>query len=121
MKACFQRSRASLRTSGSDWTASRARCKLSTDAGAPNAWLRESAAKLRDGVDGARGVSRASDLHVLGPAPAALGRLRGEYRAQILIKGGKRKPMREALQSALATRPDLKKRVVVDVDPLSVL
>src|SRR5262249_43936337 len=69
--------------------------------------------KLRDG--------RASDLHVLGPAPAALGRLRGEYRAQILIKGGKRKTMREALLAALADRPDLKKRVVVDVDPLSVL
>src|SRR5204862_8057112 len=38
--------------------------------------------KLRDsgarGVDGARGFSRASDLHVLGPPPAALGKLRGE-------------------------------------------
>ncbi len=75
--------------------------------------------KLRD--TGARGVGRANDLHVLGPAPAALGKLRGEYRAQILIKGGKRKSMREALQAALATRQDLKKRVVVDVDPLSVL
>ncbi|HEV3142162.1 MAG TPA: primosomal protein N' [Vicinamibacterales bacterium] len=75
--------------------------------------------KLRDA--GARGLSRANDLHVLGPAPAALARLRGEYRAQILIKGGRRRPMREALQAALATRPDLKKRVVVDVDPISVL
>jgi len=64
---------------------------------------------------------RATDFHVLGPAPAALGRLRGEYRAQMIIKGGKRKAMREALLAALATRPDLKKRVVVDVDPLSVL
>jgi primosomal protein N' (replication factor Y) len=64
---------------------------------------------------------RATDFHVLGPAPAALGKLRGEYRAQILMKGGRRKVMREALTAALATRPDLKKRVVVDVDPLSVL
>ena len=29
--------------------------------------------------------------------------------------------IREALQSALASRPDLQKRVVVDVDPLNVL
>ena len=76
------------------------------------------AQKLRDGARGSRGPI---DLHVLGPAPAALGKLRGEYRAQILIKGGRRKAMREALQAALAMRPDLKKRVVVDVDPLSVL
>ncbi len=55
------------------------------------------------------------------PAPAPLGKLRGEYRAQLLIKGTNRKKMREALQSALAARPELQRRVVVDVDPLSVL
>jgi primosomal protein N' (replication factor Y) len=60
-------------------------------------------------------------LRILGPAPAPLGRLRGEYRAQLLIKGMNRKKIREALQSALAARPDLQRRVVVDVDPLSVL
>ncbi|HMD36059.1 MAG TPA: primosomal protein N', partial [Vicinamibacterales bacterium] len=74
-----------------------------------------------DIVNNLRGGARAGDLHVLGPAPAALGRLRGEYRAQILLKGGKRKAMREALLAALAGRPDLRKRVVVDVDPLSVM
>jgi primosomal protein N' (replication factor Y) len=60
-------------------------------------------------------------LRILGPAPAPLGRLRGEYRAQLLIKGVNRKKIREALQSALAARPELQRRVVVDVDPLSVL
>jgi primosomal protein N' (replication factor Y) (superfamily II helicase) len=60
-------------------------------------------------------------LRILGPAPAPLGRLRGEYRAQLLIKGMNRKKIREALQSALAARPELQRRVVVDVDPLSVL
>jgi primosomal protein N' (replication factor Y) len=60
-------------------------------------------------------------LRVLGPAPAPLGKLRGEYRAQFLLKGTNRKKLREALQSALATRPELQRRVVVDVDPLSVL
>ena len=60
-------------------------------------------------------------FRVLGPAPAPLGKLRGEYRAQLLIKGTNRKQMREALAAAIAARPDLQRRVVVDVDPLSVL
>jgi len=62
-----------------------------------------------------------ANLRILGPAPAPLGKLRGEYRAQILIKGTNRKRIREALQTALAARSDLQRRVVVDVDPLSVL
>src|SRR4051812_40369347 len=66
---------------------------------------------------------RAADrgLRILGPAPAPLGKLRGEYRAQLLIKGMNRKQMREAVQAALAARPELQRRVVVDIDPLSVL
>ncbi|HEX4347347.1 MAG TPA: primosomal protein N' [Vicinamibacterales bacterium] len=64
---------------------------------------------------------RAKGLGVLGPAPAPLGRLRGEYRAQILIKGGNRTTMRETLVAALAARPDIARRTIVDVDPLSVL
>jgi primosomal protein N' (replication factor Y) (superfamily II helicase) len=72
-----------------------------------------------DVVDKVRGVD--NQLRVLGPAPAPLGRLRGEYRVQLLIKGTNRKQIRERLQSALAARPDLQKRVVVDIDPLSVL
>ena len=58
---------------------------------------------------------------VLGPAPAPLGKLRGEYRAQLFVKGTNRKRMREALLSALAERPDVARRTVVDVDPLSIL
>jgi primosomal protein N' (replication factor Y) len=60
-------------------------------------------------------------LRIQGPAPAPLGRLRGEYRAQLLIKGMNRRKIREALQSALAASPELQRRVVVDVDPISVL
>jgi primosomal protein N' (replication factor Y) len=71
--------------------------------------------KVRD-AGGARG-----DLRVLGPAPAPLGRLRGEYRAQLLVKSTNRRQMREALVAAIASRPDLQRRVVVDVDPVSVL
>ena len=58
---------------------------------------------------------------VLGPAPAPLSRLRGEHRAQFFMKGPHRTPMRRALQTVLAARPELKRRTTIDVDPMSVL
>jgi len=74
-----------------------------------------------DLVQRLRTESDRAGFRVLGPAPAPLGRLRGEYRAQFLLKGVNRKAMREALMAAVAARPDLQRRVVVDVDPVSVL
>jgi primosomal protein N' (replication factor Y) len=74
-----------------------------------------------DLVERLRPESEGARFRVLGPAPAPLGRLRGEYRAQFLLKGSNRRQMREALTRALASRPDLQRRVVVDVDPISVL
>jgi primosomal protein N' (replication factor Y) len=68
-----------------------------------------------------RSVTVERDFRVLGPAPAALGKVRGEYRAQLLIKGTHRKKMREGIVRALESRPDLARRTVVDVDPQSVL
>jgi len=62
-----------------------------------------------------------ADFRVLGPAPAPLGKLRGEYRVQFLLKSTNRKRMREALLGAIAKRPDVARRTTVDVDPLSVL
>ena len=58
---------------------------------------------------------------VLGPAPAPLGRLKGEHRAQLFIKGAQRIAMRRALLAVLDGQPDLKRRTIVDVDPMSVL
>jgi primosomal protein N' (replication factor Y) (superfamily II helicase) len=58
---------------------------------------------------------------VLGPAPAPLGRLKGEHRAQLFIKGTQRNAMRKALLTVLEGRPDLKRRTIVDVDPMNVL
>ena len=58
---------------------------------------------------------------ILGPAPAPLGKLRGEHRVQFFLKGRTRSAMREALRAALAGMPDVRRRVTVDVDPLSVL
>jgi primosomal protein N' (replication factor Y) len=60
-------------------------------------------------------------FRVLGPAPAPLGRLKGEHRAQLFIKGTQRNAMRKALLTVLEPRPELKRRAIVDVDPMSVL
>jgi primosomal protein N' (replication factor Y) len=73
------------------------------------------AARVREQTSGR------DDIRVLGPAPPPLGKLRGEYRAQMLLKSPNRKTARAALQQALAARPDIARRVIVDVDPLSVL
>jgi primosomal protein N' (replication factor Y) len=63
----------------------------------------------------------ARPFQVLGPAPAPLERLRGEYRAQCFLKGHDRRAMQQALRRALAAHPHLRPRVTVDVDPLNVL
>ena len=48
-------------------------------------------------------------LRVLGPAPAPLGRLKGEHRAQLFLKGTQRHAMRKALSAVLDNRPELKR------------
>ena len=58
---------------------------------------------------------------VLGPAPAPVSKLRGEYRAQIFLKGSHRAHMREAVLAALAAEPELRRRVSLDIDPVSIL
>jgi len=63
----------------------------------------------------------AEPYRVLGPAPAPLSRLKGEHRAQLFIKGTHRPTMRKALMNVLSTRPEIRRRTIVDVDPVSVL
>ena len=75
----------------------------------------EEAAGLAADMRGARG-----GYEVLGPAPAPITRLKGEHRAQIFLKGTRRRPLRAAVQAALERRPALRRRVTVDVDPLTV-
>jgi primosomal protein N' (replication factor Y) len=58
---------------------------------------------------------------ILGPAPAPLAKLRGEHRVQFFLKGARRAEMRQALRAVLARMPEIRRRVTVDVDPLSVL
>jgi primosomal protein N' (replication factor Y) len=68
-----------------------------------------------------RSRASAGRYDVLGPAPAPVSKLRGEYRAQIFLKGSHRGHMRQAVLAALAVEPDLRRRVSVDVDPVSIL
>jgi primosomal protein N' (replication factor Y) (superfamily II helicase) len=68
-----------------------------------------------------KATAAAPDVRILGPAPAPLGKLRGEYRVQFLMKSVNRRRMREALQAVLSGKPELQRRTMVDIDPLSVL
>jgi primosomal protein N' (replication factor Y) len=78
-------------------------------------------AAMADAADLARALrGRSAAYCVLGPAPAPLGRLRGEHRAQLFLKSTNRRAMREALDAVLEAFPD-GRRVTVDVDPMTVL
>ena len=63
----------------------------------------------------------AGTFTTLGPAPAPLGRLRGEHRVQFFLKGTRRADMRRALMEVVAGMPEIRRRLTIDVDPLSVL
>jgi primosomal protein N' (replication factor Y) len=73
----------------------------------------ELAAQLRRTAANVRGVD------VLGPAPAALAKLVGRWRFQIVLRGRETKPWRAWLeaQRGLLLGPQRGVRVVVDVDP----
>ena len=66
-------------------------------------------------------ATAAGRFTVLGPAPAPLGRLRGEHRVQFFLKGTRRADMRNALMQVVAAMPEIRRRLTIDVDPLSVL
>lgn len=79
------------------------------------------ATAMRDGEGLAARLRVSRRFAVLGPAPAPLGRLRGESRVQLFLKGQDRAAMRHGIRAALDERPDLVRRVTVDVDPLTML
>jgi primosomal protein N' (replication factor Y) (superfamily II helicase) len=65
-----------------------------------------------------------SELKVLGPAAAALSKLRQDYRFQILLKSPNRRLLAQALEGCLAFCSEKKipeSAVIVDVDPVSLL
>jgi primosomal protein N' (replication factor Y) (superfamily II helicase) len=75
---------------------------------------------LGDARDLAERVRRRATGRVLGPAPAAVSKIKDEHRAQFFIKGANRRAIRDAVLLALDERADLKRRTIVDVDPASV-
>ena len=80
------------------------------------------AADARGGCSGGAVAARSRVGSVsLGPAPAPIGRLRGQYRVQLFLKGPQRREMREAMLAALDGHAELKRRIVIDVDPLSMM
>jgi primosomal protein N' (replication factor Y) len=79
-------------------------------------------AAMKDAGDVVRALRRGGEPYrVLGPATAPLSRLKGEHRAQFFMKGTHRGAMRQALITALDARPDIRRRAIVDVDPMNVL
>jgi primosomal protein N' (replication factor Y) len=79
-------------------------------------------AAMQDAGDVVRALRRGGEPYrVLGPATAPLSRLKGEHRAQFFMKGTHRAAMRQALAAALEARPEIRRRAIVDVDPMNVL
>jgi primosomal protein N' (replication factor Y) len=77
----------------------------------------ESAERLReDEVEG---------VEVLGPAPQALARLRGQHRWHVLLKSGRSLLLHKAARRALELHADSRwkrtVRLIVDIDPVEVL
>lgn len=63
-------------------------------------------------------------MRVLGPAPAPIGRIRGEHRLQVLIKSRHRREAREALDKAMRSLRENgfdPRLVTIDTDPVSLM
>ncbi len=63
----------------------------------------------------------AEGLRVLGPAPAPIERLRGRYRYQLLLRAPTRAGLRPALFAIARAAVHREVRLVIDVDPVSML
>lgn len=67
---------------------------------------------------------RDSSLIIMGPAPAPLARIKGEYRYQLILKGRVRTRMKRCLQQsleALSSKRISTKNLQIDVDPMSMM
>lgn len=77
---------------------------------------------MRDAMDIARRIrAHFPQGKILGPAPAPIARIKDEHRVQLFLKGRQRHAMRNAVLAALSERSEIRRRVTVDVDPISVL
>lgn len=76
-------------------------------------------AAIKAAEQAARNVPRAAGLHLLGPTPAPIPRLRGRYRVHFLLLASRRQLLRQALTAVTGSKPPAGVRRIVDVDPLS--
>jgi primosomal protein N' (replication factor Y) len=74
----------------------------------------EALAKVMRSFEG-RGIS------LMGPAQAAIARLRGDWRWHLLLKCEDRQVMLDVLKQVMDKEPSLRKGLVVDVDPVTML
>jgi len=68
--------------------------------------------------------SRGGSLIVLGPAPAPLARIKGDYRYQLILKGKNGRRMKRCLQQSLEALRSKRvgfRNLQVDVDPMSLM
>jgi primosomal protein N' (replication factor Y) len=83
--------------------------------------VRSEAIELRKELDRAN-TERAA--RILGPAPAPLSRLKGEYRVQLLIKCRNRRELRRIIDDALKALSERKinlRSINVEIDPVSIM
>ena len=83
--------------------------------------VRSIAVELRKALDRANADRVA---RILGPAPAPLARLKGEFRMQLLVKSRNRQQLRAILDQALQEMRDQKinlRAINVEIDPVSIM
>lgn len=83
--------------------------------------VKSEALELRKELDRANGDRTA---RVLGPAPAPLARLKGEYRVQLIIKCRNRRELRRIIDEALKALGERKfnlRSINVEIDPVSIM
>jgi primosomal protein N' (replication factor Y) len=83
--------------------------------------VRSEAVELRKALDLANVVRTA---RILGPAPAPLARLKGEYRVQLIMKCRNRRELRRIIDEALKTLGEQKinlRAINVEIDPVSIM
>ena len=71
-----------------------------------------------------RNLMRGKGTVLLGPAPAPLSRLRGQYRFQLLLLSQKREAIRALaieVRNAVEEKFGRKCKVIVDVDPINLM
>jgi primosomal protein N' (replication factor Y) len=60
-------------------------------------------------------------VEILGPSPAPLTRLRHHYRFRFMLRARTRPPLRHVLAAVSEAKYDRRLRVIIDVDPMSML